>query len=141
MFRGFETSNKIYYRYKIAHFFDSIHFEIISKIIANKIYTKYNCIISPKAIIEKGVRFPHPVGIVIGKGVKIGTGTIIYHNVTLGRKNRELNEYPQIGKNVIIYCNSTVIGKIDIGDNSIIGCNSVVLKSIKKNTKCSGVVK
>lgn len=74
-------------------------------------------------------------------GVEIGENVTIYQNVTLGRRNRELPEYPKIGNNVVIYCNSTVIGDINVGENTIIGCNSLVLNSIKDNSVCKGVVK
>ena len=106
-----------------------------------KIFQKYNCYISPKAEIGNNVSFPHPTGIVIGEGVKIGENCTIYQNVTLGRKNKDIAEYPSIGNNVTIYCNSTIVGNIEVGENSIIGCNTVVLKSVEPNSKCVGVVK
>lgn len=116
-----------------------------NKFLANyysyKISKRYNCYISPKAEIGNNICFPHPTGIVIGEGVKIGDNCIIYQNVTLGRKDRNIPEYPQIKDNVIIYCNSTVIGNVTIGNNAIIGCNSVILRSVEDNSKCRGVVK
>ena len=108
---------------------------------AYKISKRYNCYIAPNAEIGKNLSLPHPTGIVIGEGVQIGDNCVIYQNVTLGRKNKDISEYPTIGNNVVIYCNSAVIGKISIGDNSIIGCNSVVLKSIENGSRCVGVVK
>lgn len=138
---GTEISAKIYYRYKINRFFYEHKYNRISKFLTYRLYRKYNCYISPKAILGKNINFPHPLGIVIGDGVVIGKNCTIYQNVTLGRKNKDIPEYPAIGNNVIIYCNSTVIGNISVGDDSIIGCNSVVLKSIEKGTKCIGVVK
>ena len=84
---------------------------------------------------------PHPIGIVIGAGARIGENCVIYQNVTIGRKYRDIAEYPNIGDNVIIYCNSVLIGDINVGKNSVIGCNSVVLKSVDENSKCVGVVK
>lgn len=106
-----------------------------------KIYKKFGCCISPKADIGVNLILPHPIGIVIGEGVKIGDNCTIYQNVTLGRKNKDVAEYPTIGNNITIYCNSVVIGNIEIGDNTVIGCNTVVLKSVEPNSKCVGVVK
>ena len=114
---------------------------ILSKYYSSKISKKYACYISPKADIGKGLLLPHPTGIVIGEGVKIGNDCTIYQNVTLGRKTKNYAEYPIIGNNVIVYCNSVIIGNVTIGDNCIIGCNSTVLKSIKSNSTCTGVVK
>ena len=68
-----------------------------NKFLANyysyKILKKYNCYISPKAEIGKNLSFPHPIGIVIGDGVKIGDNCIIYQNVTIGRKNRDIVKF------------------------------------------------
>lgn len=114
---------------------------ILAQYYSYKIYKKYGCCISPKSEIGKGLSLPHPVGIVIGEGVKIGKNCVIYHNVTIGRKYKDIADYPSIGDNVIIYCNSTLIGNIQIGDNSLIGCNSIIMKSVEKNSKCVGVVK
>lgn len=74
-------------------------------------------------------------------GVEIGDNVTIYQNVTLGRKNKEVAEYPKIEDNVVIYCNSTIIGNIKVGNNAIIGCNSLILKSVENNSICKGVVK
>lgn len=138
---GMIIDEKIYLRYKISRFFYRWHLSIISRYITYKTYRKYNCIISYKADIKGKITIPHPIGIVIGAGVKIGKNVTIYQNVTLGRKNRDLAEYPSIGDNVIIYCNSVVAGKVNIGENSIIGCNSVVLKNIEPNKTAAGLIK
>lgn len=106
-----------------------------------RIVKRYGCYISPKAEIGKNLKLPHPTGVVIGEGVKIGTNCTIYQNVTLGRKSIEKAEYPIIEDNVIIYCNSVIIGNVKIGKNSIIGCNTTILKSVEANSKCTGVVK
>lgn len=136
-----ETSQKIYKTYIKSHKAFLKHNKQLANYYAYKISKKYNCYISPSAEIGRNLILPHPTGIVIGEGVKVGNNCVIYQNVTLGRKNRDIAEYPTIGNNVIIYCNSTVIGKIKVGDNSIIGCNSVLLKSVEENSKCIGVVK
>ena len=136
-----EEYKKIEKLYRKSHKYMIGGHKYISQYYAYKISKKYNCYISPSAEIGKNLILPHPTGIVIGEGVKIGDNCVVYQNVTLGRKNRDIAEYPTIGNNVIIYCNSTVIGKIKVGNNSIIGCNSLLLKSVEENSKCIGVVK
>ncbi len=134
-------SQKIYKIYKRANNCikkNKIHF---AEYYFYKIYKRYGCCISPKAKIGENLTLPHPVGIVIGEGVEIGDNVTIYQNVTLGRKNKDIAEYPKIGNNVTIYCNSVVVGDISIGDNTVIGCNSTILKSVEPNSKCVGVVK
>ena len=47
--------------------------------------------------------------------------------------------HPQIGKNVMLSANSTIVGNIKIGDNVKIGAGSVVLNDIPENTTAVGV--
>lgn len=136
-----DMDKKIYRIYLKSHKAAKRGNKLFAYYYANKIYKKYGCYISPIAKIAKGLSLPHPIGIVIGEGVEIGENCIIYQNVTIGRKYREISDYPKIGNNITIYCNSTLVGNIQIGNNSIIGCNSVIMKSVKENSKCVGVVK
>ena len=102
---------------------------------------KWSCDISFNSEIENNVFFPHPIGIVIGDGVKIKKNVIIYQNVTLGAKSR-LNmdlSYPTIQENVIIYPNSVIIGSIVIGKNSVIGAGSLVNKDFPSGSVITGI--
>jgi serine acetyltransferase len=58
---------------------------------------------------------PHPVGIVIGRGVTIGARCAIFQGVTLGRAR---DKYPRIGSDVVIYPNAIIVGDIDIPDGT-----------------------
>lgn len=136
-----EVEGKIYKLYKKSHQKWLNGQRFIAKHYEYKIYRKYGCQISCKAEIGENLKLPHPVGIVIGEGVKIGENCIIYQNVTLGRKNRDIAEYPEIGNGVIVYCNSCVLGNIKIGNNCVIGCNSVVLNDVSENSIVKGVYK
>jgi len=98
-----------------------------------KIYLCNHLTIGIWKLYKKRVKFPHPVGIVIGLNVNIGYDCIIYQNVTIGTKdtaNYKNGKYPKIGNNVIIYPNSVIIGDIEIGDNAVIGAGSIVLKNV-----------
>lgn len=117
------------------------HIKIIYKICEEIIYHKFNCIISVFADIGNNPFFPHPLGIVIGEGTRIGDNCTIYQNVTIGRKDKSDSRYPVIGNNVTIYCNSSIVGNVKIGHNAIIGCNSVVLRDVKEGETVYGIVK
>ncbi len=93
------------------------------------------------AQIEVPIIIRHPSGIVIGGGVKIGSGCIILQGVTLGEKY-VLNpdgKYPVIGKGVQIGCNATILGGLTIGENSVIGAHSLVLSDVKAGETVHGV--
>ncbi len=84
--------------------------------------------------IPKSTYFPHPIGIVIRAGTKIGEKCIIRQNVTIGIRKDELNEGPaKIGNNVILGANAVILGPVTIGNNAIIGAGSIVLIDIPEN--------
>lgn len=100
-----------------------------------------NCDIKCKInyVGKRNTKFPHPLGIVIGIGVKMGNNCIIFQNVTLGAKNFEFGDnYPNIGSNVVIGANSVLIGNIKIGNNVVIGACTLVNKDIPDNTIVAG---
>jgi len=99
--------------------------------------------IDPACEIGPGCRIWHPAGVVIGRGVKIGKNASIFSNVTLGGLGHSMFHhgepgYPEIGDNVILYTNVTVIGPVRIGDNTTIGSHSLVLNSIPENCLAAG---
>lgn len=72
----------------------------------------------------------HPVGSVLGKA-QYGDYFMIYQGVTVGG-NRKANiiEYPQLGNNILLYANSSVIGNTIIGNNVIISTGSILINEI-----------
>lgn len=99
--------------------------------------------ILPGAIIGEGLRIDHPVGIVIGAGVKIGNYCILLQNVTIGTRyvdSKKYNdEFPDIGSHVTIGAGSVILGGIKLGDGCTIGANSVILADVPKGTTVMGV--
>jgi len=92
---------------------------------------------------KKKVKFPHPIGIVIGMKVELGENCIIYQNVTLGTKdifdfNVANAKYPKIGNNVTICANSIVFGDITIGNNVVIGAASMITQNVPDNCVIAG---
>lgn len=136
-----DMDEKIYKIYLKSNYFYKKKCELISYRYFYKNFKKFNCYISPKAELSEKINFKHPMGIVIGAECKIGKNVSIYQNVTLGRKKGNLIGCPTIGDNVVIYCNSVIIGNVKIGNNAVIGCNSVVLRDVKDGEVVSGVVK
>lgn len=105
-----------------------------------RLITRRNCDISYNAYLGKGIRLPHPLGIVIGDGVIIKDNVAIFQQVTLGshgRIDRDL-QYPVIEDNVKIYAGAKIIGGVTIGANSVIGANSLINKDIPVNSIAYG---
>lgn len=136
-----EEYKKIQYLYKKSRECYIKGHKLLANFYAYKISKKYRCYISPKADLSYDFILPHPTGVIIGEGVKIGKRCIIYQNVTLGRRNRDVDEYPTIKDDVIIYANAVVVGNIVIDNGAKIGCNSIVLNNVGANSVAVGVVK
>ena len=95
------------------------------------------------------IRIAHGKNIVIGGNSKVGDNVTIYNGVTLGVSGRlriedngsvmQINDYPTIEDNCIIYTGAKILGGITIGKNSIIGANSVVIKDVPENSLVVGI--
>lgn len=96
------------------------------------------CHISPLATIGYGLKLPHPIGIVIGEGVKIGNYVTIYQSVTLGRADTRYSDYPIICDYAMLSSGSVIVGKILVGENALIGANSFVNKNIPEHSVAVG---
>ena len=110
--------------------------KIRKSILRNILHKKYNIMIGDTCEIEGTILFPHPQNIVIGSNVMIGSGCIVYQDVTIGQ-NR--GKYPKVGNNVVIYPGAKIIGDITIGNCVVIGANSVVTTSIPDNAIVAGI--
>ncbi|WP_196934303.1 serine O-acetyltransferase [Sphingobacterium hungaricum] len=93
-----------------------------------RLITKRGCDISYDCSIGKGLRLPHPLGIVIGQGVVIEDDVMIFQQVTFGshgKKGKDL-EYPTVKRGVKIFAGAKIIGGVVIGEGSVIGANSLI---------------
>lgn len=128
----------IYIYRKLGKYFYNRKLYYFSSCCFYRIYKSYHIIISPKAELGENISFDHPVGVVIGEGVKIGNNVVIYQNVTLGRRKREIADYPIIEDNVIIYPNSIIAGKVRVRKNTIIGAGSLLLSDTEPDSLYAG---
>lgn len=131
--------------YRFAHELYKMNVPIIPRIITEYCHSKTGIDIHPGAEIGECFCIDHGTGIVIGETTVIGNNVRIYHGVTLGTKGfktdeegfsvRNVKRHPNIGNNVIIYANATILGgDTFIGNNCIIGTGSIVKESVKENS-------
>ncbi len=79
------------------------------------------------AFFETKPILPHGLnGIIIAQGTKFGRNCTIFHQVTIGCDNIDVDNVPTIGDNVTIYPGAKLFGKIHIGNGVKIGPNAVV---------------
>ncbi|MFK8164582.1 MAG: serine O-acetyltransferase [Lewinella sp.] len=94
-----------------------------------------------KVEIGNGVKFAHPLGIVLGEESVIGDDCIIYQNVTLGGHSRKRTgpKYPRLETGVTVFPNSVLVGGITVGANATVGACSMVNKSVAPGATVGGV--
>lgn len=106
-----------------------------AKRIEAKLLRLYDVEIPLTAKIGPGLDLAHFSGIVITDLCVIGKNLHLKQGVTIGRRTPPAETLIEIGGNVDIGCNASVLGgKIRIGDNVTIGAHSLVLKPIPDNT-------
>lgn len=69
----------------------------------------------------------HPICSIFGRA-KYNSLFVVYQGVTIGRvHNTSSIDYPLIGKDVVCYSSSKLLGKTIIEDNVIIGANTLLI--------------
>lgn len=112
---------------------------LISKMLWRRNVTSSGCFLSSKAKVGPGFVFPHAAAIVVGDSVEIGTGVVVYQNVTLGRRSETDSGYPIIGDGVRIYAGACIVGACRVGDNAVIAANAVVTKDVPSGAIVGGI--
>jgi serine O-acetyltransferase len=87
--------------------------------------------------IGGGLLIPHPNGIVINPGVKIGVNCLIFQQVTIG--TRDIPGAPVIEGHVDIGAGARILGPIHIGAHARIGANAVVLSNVPTGAVAVGI--
>jgi serine O-acetyltransferase len=118
--------------YRIAHQLLTMKIPVLPRIITELAHSSTGIDIHPGAKIGEYFSIDHGTGVVIGETCIIGNHVRLYQGVTLGAKGFKLDDkglplniprHPILEDSVIVYSNSTVLGRITIGHHSIIGGN------------------
>jgi serine O-acetyltransferase len=96
---------------------------------------EYNARIGP------GLMIAHPVGIVIGRGTRIGAGATLFQGVSFGVRSwhpDEIRKFPAIGDHCFFFANASVIGDISVGNFCVVGANTVVVEDMPEGALAIG---
>lgn len=131
--------------YRIANRLHRLDVPIIPRMITEQAHSDTGIDIHPGASIGHSFVIDHGTGVVIGATAIIGDNVKIYQGVTLGAKSfvtddsnnpvKGIPRHPIIGNNVVIYSNSTILGRITIGDDAVIGGNLWVTRDVAPGEK------
>lgn len=127
------------FSHRVAHWFYSKHFYLISSIITRHSVRKNGIEIHAGATLGRRVFIDHGLGVVIGETAVVGDDVKIFQGVTLGGRGKENGKrHPTIENGVLIGAGAKVLGNITIGENSKIGAGTVVLTSVPQNSTVVG---
>jgi serine O-acetyltransferase len=130
--------------YRIAHELLLLGVPVLPRIITELAHSAIGIDIHPGAQIGEYFSIDHGTGLVIGETCIIGNHVHLYQGVTLGARNFVLDErgrpmnvprHPVLEDNVVVYSNSTVLGRITIGHDSVIGGNVWLTNSVPPHSR------
>lgn len=131
--------------YRMAHKLIEIGVPLIPRIISELAHSETGIDIHPGATIGNYFAIDHGTGVVIGETCIIGNHVKLYQGVTLGAKSFPVDEngnpikgiprHPILEDNVIVYGNSTILGRVTIGKDAIIGANIWLMEDVAPGTK------
>lgn len=90
----------------------------------SRLISSFGCDVAVGAVFSGALYLPHPVGIVIGSGVRIAGPVSLYQGVTLGTDKS--GGYPKLLGNNKIFPNSVIVGGVDIGTGASVGAGVFV---------------
>jgi len=111
--------------HRVSVLLDRARFQRTAKLLWRLNVLGSGCHIHLSSDIGPGLKLPHPIGIVIGEGCRIGAGVTVFQHVTIGRALME-GAYPLIEDGVTLFPGAVVVGAITLGAGVIVGANSVV---------------
>ena len=131
--------------YRMAHKLIKIGVPLIPRIISELAHSETGIDIHPGATIGNYFAIDHGTGVVIGETCIIGNHVKLYQGVTLGAKSFPVDEngnpikgiprHPILEDNVIVYGNSTILGRVTIGKDAVIGANIWLMENVAPGTK------
>ena len=101
-------------------------------VVSRAIRHVYGAEIHWKAEISPGISIVHGNGLVVSHGAKIGSGCVLFQNVTLGESMRSAESgtrtvgSPTLHADVHVMPGAILLGPISVGKGSKIGANAVV---------------
>lgn len=112
--------------------------------IAGRLLTYTNMILTgadihPQAQIGPRLRIAHPVGVVVGSGVRTGQRLVLFGGTVLGGSPGRREGFPILGDNVRVYAKATVLGSVQVGDGAIVAAHALVTSDVPAGATMMGI--
>ena len=118
--------------YRLAHALLRLGVPILPRLISESAHSATGIDIHPGAEIGEYFSIDHGTGVVIGETCVIGNHVRLYQGVTLGAKSFKFDaagnilqepRHPILEDNVVVYSNSSILGRVRIGHDTVVGGN------------------
>ena len=118
--------------YRLAHALLQLGVPILPRLISETAHSATGIDIHPGAEIGEYFSIDHGTGVVIGETCVIGNHVRLYQGVTLGAKSFKFDaagnilqepRHPILEDNVVVYSNSSILGRVRIGHDTVVGGN------------------
>ncbi|MCD8035495.1 MAG: serine acetyltransferase [Alistipes sp.] len=118
--------------YRLAHALLQLGVPILPRLISEAAHSATGIDIHPGAEIGEYFSIDHGTGVVIGETCVIGNHVRLYQGVTLGAKSFKFDaagnilqepRHPILEDNVVVYSNSSILGRVRIGHDTVGGGN------------------
>lgn len=118
--------------YRLAHALREFGVPILPRMITERAHSMTGIDIHPGAVIGDSFSIDHGTGVVIGETCIIGSHVRLYQGVTLGARSFRYDDqgqilrearHPILEDRVVVYSNSSILGRVRIGHDSVIGGN------------------
>jgi serine O-acetyltransferase len=97
----------------------------------------------PGMDIGPGLLMPHPNGITMGNGLRVGANVSFGSGLTAGVKQPDVppeqDGFPTIADGAIILANAVLAGPVTVGNYAQVGANTVVLSDVPDHAVVFGV--
>jgi serine O-acetyltransferase len=128
--------------YRISHWLHQRGFNHLAWFLTRLSVTLTGAEIEYNAVIGPGMFIAHAVGIVVGRGTKMGSHVTLFQGVTFGVKSwhpDQIRSFPTVGDNCFFFAHATVVGAITIGNDCIVGANAVVSRDVPDGAMALGI--
>jgi serine O-acetyltransferase len=136
---------KVLMNYRVAHELLVMGVALVPRMLTEMAHSETGIDIHPGAQIGDYFTIDHGTGVVIGETSIIGNNVKLYQGVTLGAKSFPLDpdgnpikgipRHPILEDDVIVYSNSSILGRITIGRGAVIGGNVWVTQDVPAGAK------
>jgi len=132
----FENGYQAVVLYRLGSWFKRHGIPVMGPLVARFSLFLTGVDIAPGAEIGPGFRIAHGVGLVIGDQVKMGSGALLLHQVTVGAATTgSRDRMPVLGDNVFVGAGATIIGGVKVGSNVFIGANALITEDLPDDCK------